>query len=227
MCGFANRIAVLLVAGMLATGSAVRLAARQPYDSVGIAQRVLRATYPELKGSVTIGMDSDTDFDWRTAPLVGVTLRVLDASSSDHTRVALVAHLRISNGRLSSVLFSGSYVEQDLRAVVAFARRQNDTKERVIEELTKAGLKHLSDEKAFLEIADLRRLEPVLGKIQRADARFVAVPPIPTSVDYDYQPMWVVELQTIGNQNAVDCFLVNVEPVKFRLVHISRETCSR
>jgi hypothetical protein len=215
----------------LAALIAVRLTAAGPDqptgDSVAIAQRVIRAAYPELKGNVTIAMDSDTDSDWRVASVVGVTLRVFDPSLTTHARVALLAHLQISSGQLTSVLFSGSYVEQDLRAIVGYARKQNDTRERVIEELNKAGIRFLSDEKAFIEAARVHRLEPILGKIESATARFVAVPPIPTPVDYEHQPVWVVELQTRRDENPSDCYGLLVEPVNLRVVRISRETCSK
>ena len=228
MHGFANRTgAVLLVAMVAITFSAATISA-QLNDSVDIAQRVLRATYPELEGNIGVGLDSNTDSDWRTASLVSVVVRVHDKTASNHTRAVLVAHVRIAGGRFSSVLFSGSYVEQhDYRAIVEYARRQNDTAERVIEELKKAGLRFMTDERAFLEAAGLQRLEPLLGKIQRAEPRFVAVPPIPTSVDHEHQPVWVVELRTTASQNVTDCYDLIVEPVDLRLIRISKESCSK
>ena len=228
MHGFAKQISpIMTVPIFVATATAV-ITQAQGNDSVGIAQRVIRATYPELKGTVAIGLDSDTESDWRKSSLVAVVVRVHDKTASNHTRVALVAHVRIVNGRFSSVLFSGSYVEQqDLKAIVTYARAQDDTAERVIEELKKAGLRFMTDEKAFLKAAALQRLEAVLGKIQSAEARFVAVPPIMTPVDYEFQPGWVVELQTIGDGNTTTCYTVNIEPMHFRLERISREICSK
>jgi hypothetical protein len=197
-------------------------------DSVGIAQRFLQAAYPELKGNVTIDMESDTESDWRTASVIGVSVRVFDRSSSTHERIPLVAHLQITRGRLSSVLFRGSYVDHDdLKAIVASARRQDDTREHVIEELKKAGLRFMEDDKAFLDAARLQRLEPVLGKIATATARFAALPRFPTPVDYEHQPMWVVELQTTPGENVTSCYDVLVEPVNLRLLRISDEMCAK
>lgn len=223
-----KRIGVILLSVIAAVSSAAATVYQQLDDSVGIAQRVLRAAYPDLKGTVSVGMSSDTDSDWRTASVMGVTVSVFDHSSSTHTRVALSAHMRITRGRLAAVLFSGSSVEHDdFRSVVAYARKQADTRERVIEELKKAGLRFMTDEKAFLEAARLHRLEPVLGKIEKATARFNAVPPIPTPVDYEHQPVWVVELQTRLNQDLTDCYDLLIEPVNLRLLRISNELCSK
>ena len=228
MHGFARRLSAVVFGATVAVNVCADIVSAQLNDSVGIAQRVLRAAYPELKGSISVGLNTDTDSDWRSAPFVSVVVRVHDNTANDHSRVVLVAHVQVALSGLSSVLFSGTYVEQDdHRAIVAYARRQNDTTERVIEELKKAGLRFLTDENAFLEAAGLHRLEPVLGKIQSAQARFVAVPPIPTPVDYEFQPGWVVELQVITDQKAIACFSVSVEPVNLRVERITRRTCSK
>lgn len=225
MHDFARQLsAVLLVAIVAVTRPATT--SGQLNDSVGIAQRILRAAYPELKGNISVTLNTHTVADWRSAPFVAVSVHVHDIEARNHTRVVLIAHVQIAASGFSSVLFSGSYVElQDHSAIVAYARKQNDTPERVIEELKKAGLKFMTDEKAFLQAAGLQRLEPVLGKIQSAEARFVAVPPVPTPVDYKFQPGWVVELETIADRNVVDCFSVSVEPVNFRVERITRRTC--
>ena len=228
MHDFAKRVGAALLSATVVTLASATVRAQPNNDSVGLAQRVLRAAYPELKGSIGIALESDSDSDWRTASMVSVVVRAFDHTASNHTKVVLVAHVRIGGGRLSSVLFSGSYVEQQhFSAIVAYARKQNDTPERVIEELNKAGLRFLSDEKAFLEAAALRRLEPLLGKIDTAEARFVAVPPIPTSVDYEFEPGWVVELRTVADQDMIECYTVSIEPLNLRLERISKEPCSK
>jgi hypothetical protein len=222
-----SRPSALVLVLLVAASTAAR-GHQQLDDSVMIAQRVLRAAYPELKGDVEIAMSSDTESDWRVANPIGVSVHVVDDPSNTRRRVVVSAHLRVAGGRLGDASFSGALVEQvDLRPLVAYARRQNDTPERVIEELKKAGLRFMSDDKAFLEAARLHRLEPVVGKIESITARFNAVPPIPTPVDYEHQPVWVVELRTRISKDSSDCYDVLVEPVNFRLLRISNELCPK
>lgn len=228
MPAFVKRIGATLLGLMALVDSTAGMISQPLHDSVNIAQRVVRAAYPELQGTVAVAMESDTDSDWRSASLVGVTVRQFDRLSSNQTRVALTAHLQVTRGRPSFVQFSGDYVEHDdFRSVVAYARKQNDTRERVIEELKKAGLRFMADEKAFLDAARLNRLEPALGKVEKITARFVAVPPIPTPVDYEHQPVWIVELQTTPKQDVTECYDVFVEPVNLRILRISNELCSK
>ena len=204
----------------------VGVSASQRANSVAFAQAVLGAVYPDLKGNVSVGIDTDTDSDWQAAPLLGITVHVADPAMQNHTRPVLKAHLRITGGRLSHALFTGTYVQRDLKGIVAYARKQSDTPERVIEELKKAGVRFMSDEKQFLEAADLQRLEPVIGKIKSVEARFVAVPPVATSVDYEFEPGWVVELHTVGEGNSLDCYSLSVEPLNLRLQRITKRICS-
>jgi hypothetical protein len=100
------------------------------------------------------------------------------------------------------------------------------TQERVVEERKKAGVRFLpSGHDAMLAAAGLSRVIAVLGKIRSARPRFVAVLPVPAPLDYEYDPGWIVELETMSPTGARDCFDLMLEPIQLRLTRLERVPC--
>jgi hypothetical protein len=206
---------------------AVRPACGQTRNHLAIAQEVLRATFPELSGEVSVVVDSKIDGDWSRANPVRLTVHRFDPRARDHSRDILAAIVQIrTDGTIQEATFYGDYLKSELDGVYEFVRASKAaTEANILAELRQREVKYLPpDDSGLVKALNLSRLNQSIGVARQTSAEFVALP-ANESVRKDFSPFWIVRMSTAMPSGQTACYSLTVDPLSLRIRRINRREC--
>jgi len=199
----------------------------QSRDHVSLAQELIRAAVPDLSGNVSVTLNPNLSQEWRFAPLTTVTMRRFDPAAHDHSLVVLSISMQATNGVLRDASLFDEKLHNDRVLLFKSAKEKGgNIAAHVTAELRGRGAKHIPEgNDDFLTALNLDRFSGVIGPIQKARARFLAVPQVPVTSGLEFWPTWIVDVTT-GDASVARCYALFIDPIDLRLTRISQTDCT-
>jgi hypothetical protein len=204
-------------------------------DALALAQRFLRAAFPELVGqrlTTEFHLRSGIDGPFLLPPL---TVRVFDSRdpppagvSENRNDQLLGSSMWMVSGHMDDALFFGRHVHSnEIDALTKTCAQHPDWKlSDVGLALSELNAKYGPDAKdAFLRTAPTGRFAAVLGPIQRVQVTFNWQSRDDAGRLVEYPPGWGVSFEARAPGRPRVCYSATFEPLDGRLARLHSESC--
>jgi hypothetical protein len=189
--------------------------------------------YPDLKGpdyQVAVSFQGEFDRPWSSLSLAFVSIHVHDHSApGSHYRRVLSGRFHVVGSRVTEASFEGELIELPLsKSTAAEVRKKKGwTADDMIGAFARAGAKYVTYRpEDFTRAVTLDRFAPHLGRPIAAKARLIAdLPQIDGVDEFDFEPVWIVDLETATDTGVRQCHTLSFEPFHARLAEVRYATC--